>query len=161
MLLNLGPAYQRKQWKEHVGIFLSWAMREHAQAEVAELNGYATYLRQWRDDVSRLVGIELPIFLEGSKTKTPFNRFQAVEEVIASMQSGNAYRRWLTVTTRMLASGYFKQTNQKTDFTLPDVESSEAAFWLQVRSSIEDVFTPPKPSKRLKPEARVPRRPKR
>jgi hypothetical protein len=142
MLLRLDPAYQRKLWKEHVGIFLSWAMRVHAQAEVAGLNGYPTYLEHLRDDVFRLVHIELPIFLEGSKTKTPFSRLQAVEEVITSMRSGNAYRRWLKVTTRTLASGHFKQTNAKTDFTLPKVEYSEAAFWVQVRSSLEDVFTP-------------------
>jgi hypothetical protein len=128
----------RPDFKAKVEGYISGALGEYVKAEVAERNGYTKYVQHWRGEVERLIWFELPIFLEEQTTKTNFDRRRIVDEIVQEYQP--QFLSWMNSTRTTLASNYFRFEKRKTDFKLPDANTSAAAFWLMVEQSVDSAL---------------------
>jgi hypothetical protein len=131
-------ALTRQQWRDGVEQYISGALGEYIKAEVAELNGYTLYLPHWRDEVYRLLDLQLYHFIRNKPTKAKFDKAAVVEDVIAEYDPQIV--RWLESAKTRLANNYFEKTKRATDFKLPDPELCGAAFWVRVRSVMTDAL---------------------
>jgi len=111
---------------------------KYALAEVAELNGYTTHLEHWRKHVERIIDIELMMFLDMETTKSRFNKYRAIEEMVR--EGEGKFPRCLEAARKTLAANYYKNTKSPADFKCPDPAVSGAAFWLMVREAVNDAL---------------------
>jgi hypothetical protein len=136
-LRKLSSAMGRTRFKEQAEHYISGALSEYAKAEVSERNGYTKYVAHWRGEVERLIWFELRTFIAGQTLKTKFERRKAIEEVTQDLRK--EFPRWLEAARTTLAGGYFHSTKRRSDFKLPDVEDSAAAFWLMIDQVLDSV----------------------
>jgi hypothetical protein len=131
-------ALTRQQWRDGVEQYVSGALEDYVKAEVADLNGYTLYLPHWRDEVYRLLDLQLYHFIKNKPTKAKFDKAAVVEDVIAEYDP--LIVRWLESAKTRLANHYFKKRKRPTDFKLPDPELCGVAFWVRVRAIMTDAL---------------------
>ena len=102
-------------------------------AEVATANGYLDYVQHWRNEVDRILFVELVFFIQ-RETKAPFEKRKAIAEVIAEYNTGEGFRKMLLFARKALAVRYLRQP--QADLKLPDAETSRNAFWLTVSEAV-------------------------
>jgi len=71
-----------KNFQNSVEGFLISAMGWQCMAEVAAANGYPDHIHRWRNDVERILFIDLSFFISSVKTKTVFDRHRAINELV-------------------------------------------------------------------------------
>src|SRR6267143_884803 len=72
----------RKNFQKRVEDFLISAMGWQCMAEVAAGNGYPDHIHRWRNDVERILFIDLSFFISSVKTKNVFGRRRAIKELV-------------------------------------------------------------------------------
>jgi hypothetical protein len=125
----------RKDFMNRVEYFLISAMGWHCMAEVAAANGYLDYIQEWRDEVERIIFIDLSFFIISATTKSSFDKRQVINEIIAEYNSAKTFQASLLMATKNVAARYLKRP--RADLKLPDVESSRNAFWRMVSETVE------------------------
>jgi hypothetical protein len=110
------------------------ALGEYCKAEVAEVNNYPDYIQHWRNEVERILFMELAFFIQRVKTKTAFDRRTAIDEVVAEYDSTEDFEGSLLAAKRALATRYLKQPHA--NLKLPDAETSRNGFWLMVSEAV-------------------------
>ena len=125
----------RKDFQNRVEHFLIGAMGWHCVAEVATANGYPDHIKNWRDEVERIIFIDLAFFMISATTKPKFDRRQAINEIIAEYNSPMALQASLLMARKNLAARYLKRP--RADLKLPDVELCRNAFWRMVSGTVE------------------------
>lgn len=124
----------RKDFQTRAEDCLIGAMGCYSMAEVAAANGYLDYIQQWRDEVERILLIDLNFFLSSAATNPELDRRRAIDDLIAEYYSPKAFRTSLLIAKRTLAARYLKRPYAEQ--TLPSVESSTTAFWLMVAEAV-------------------------
>ena len=59
----------RKNFQDCIEEFLISAMGWHCMAEIAAANSYPDYIHRWRDEVERILFIDLSFFISSATTK--------------------------------------------------------------------------------------------
>ena len=87
MKITLGMAFSRSGFKDKLAEFVSGGYGEFLASKIGELAGLSEgdYVGHWRREAERLLEMELPIFFHTTTTKTKFDRFKALQEVLYSL----------------------------------------------------------------------------
>jgi hypothetical protein len=125
----------RKDFQNRVEGFLIGAMGWHCMAEIAAANGYPDHIQHWREDVERIIFIDLSFFISTVTTKTAFNKRRAINELIAECNSPEVLQASVLIARKTLAARYLKRPYA--DLKLPDIESCRSTFWRMVSGTVE------------------------
>ena len=98
-----------KNFQNSVEGFLISAMGWQCLAEVAAANGYPDHIHRWRNDVERILFIDLSFFISSVKTKTVFDRRRAINELITEYDSAKTFQALLLMARKNLAARYLKR----------------------------------------------------
>jgi hypothetical protein len=126
----------RKDFQNRVEYFLIGAMGWHCMAEVAAANSYPDHIQHWREEVERIIFIDLSFFVISAVTRPSFDRRRAINELIAEYNSPRAFQASQLMATKNLAARYLRR-RPHADLKLPDVESSRNAFLRMVSRTVE------------------------
>ena len=132
--VKIGFAVTKQGFLDRVEGYIVGAMGEYCKAEVAAANGYMDYVEHWKKEVERLLFLEMSFFIDRAKTKAGFDRRKAIDEILPAYASAEDFRRSLLAAKKVLAMHYLKRPHA--DLRLPDVETSNGAFWLMVNEAV-------------------------
>jgi hypothetical protein len=114
-----------ERFKERFEEFLIGAMSEYSKAEVAEANQYMDYVQHWRSEVERLLFVQVSFLIDRTNTNSPFDKRQAVEEVIEEYNPPEEWKSLLSA-KKAIAVRYLKDPHAT--LKLPDVQISHHSF---------------------------------
>jgi hypothetical protein len=123
----------KKQFQSGIERLLISAMGAFCMAEIAAVNSYPDHVQHWRDEVDRIVSIDLVFFVLSSET-TRFNKRAVVTQIMTEYDSVEDFRRFLRGAKKLLTIRYLKNSNA--DLRLPDVKRSRKAFWQMVSEAV-------------------------
>jgi hypothetical protein len=105
----------RKNFQNGVEGFLISAMGWHCMAEIAAANSYPDHIHRWRDEVERILFIDLSFFISSVTTKTAFDRRRAINEIVAEYSSAETFHASLFIASKNLAARYLKRPRADPD----------------------------------------------